>query len=255
MRNVDCAGPVTVTSCHVLDRPEPWPSLEENLHGVAPANENSAVMAQARTPNADRAIREVAAGRPVILYGGPEQNGEADLVFAAALSTTALMTSCVRLTGGLVGVAVTAEQCDQLRLPPQHWSQFAHRRPQCVAVDAVGIGIGTGISAKDRSATAQILADPYATAEQLTRPGHVIPLRAGIGSDYVDAAVRLALLAGQSGAAVVSRLVSEEEPITMAHVPEIYRIANRHQLRTITVAEVLDCAATSRPQRLASAPA
>jgi 3,4-dihydroxy 2-butanone 4-phosphate synthase/GTP cyclohydrolase II len=208
-------------------------------------------MAQARTPNADRAIREVAAGRPVILYGGPEQNGEADLVFAAALSTTALMTSCVRLTSGFVGVAVTPEQCDQLRLPPQHWSQFTHRRPQCVAVDAVGIG--TGISAKDRSATAQILADPRATAEQLTRPGHVIPLRAGIGSDYVDAAVRLALLAGQSGAAVVSRLVSEDEPITMAQAPEIHRIASRHQLCTITVSEILDCAVPSSPRRLAQA--
>jgi 3,4-dihydroxy 2-butanone 4-phosphate synthase / GTP cyclohydrolase II len=253
MRNVHRAGSLTMTNCLVLDRHEPGPRLEEDLHAAAPANVNSAVTVQARTPNADRVIREVAAGRPVILYGGPEQKGEADLVYAAALSTTALMTSCVRLTSGFVGVAVTAEQCDQLRLPPQHWSQFDHRRPQCVAVDAVGIG--TGISAKDRSATAQILADPRARAEQLTRPGHVIPLRAGIGSDYVDAAVRLALLAGQSGAAVVSRLVSEEAPTTMAQAPEIYRIASRHQLCTITVAEVLDCVAPGSLRRLAWTPA
>jgi 3,4-dihydroxy 2-butanone 4-phosphate synthase / GTP cyclohydrolase II len=249
MRNVHCAGPVIVTSCLVRDRPEPRPSLEENLHRAPLANESPTVMVPARTHNADKAIREVAAGRPVILYGGPEQNGEADLVFAAALSTTALMTSCVRLTSGFVGVAVTAERCDQLRLPPQHWSQFARRRPQCVAVDAVGIG--TGISAKDRSRTAQILADPRATAEQLTRPGHVIPLRAGVGSDYVDAAVRLALLAGQSGTAVVSRLVSEDEPTTMAQAPEIHRLASRHQLCTVTVAEILDCADPGSPRELA----
>jgi 3,4-dihydroxy 2-butanone 4-phosphate synthase/GTP cyclohydrolase II len=198
----------------------------------------------------DKAIREVAAGRPVIMHGGHEQDGEADLVFAAALSSTALMTSCVRLTGGFVGVALAAERCDQLRLPPQHWSQFARRRPQCVAVDVVGVG--TGISAKDRSLTAQALANPCTTAEQLTRPGHVIPLRAGVGSDSVDAAVRLALLAGQPGAAVVSRLVSEKDPTTMAKAPEISQIAFRYQLYTITVAEILDCADFAIPARLAS---
>jgi 3,4-dihydroxy 2-butanone 4-phosphate synthase/GTP cyclohydrolase II len=250
MRNVDRAGPITVTSCLVPGRPEPGPSPEERLR-ASPIDEDRTIEAATLTHNADKAITEVAAGRPVILHGGPEQNGEADLVFAAALSTTALMTSCVRLTSGFVGVAVTAERCDQLRLPPQHWSQFAHRRPQCVAVDAVGIG--TGISAKDRSRTAQILADPRATAEQLTRPGHVIPLRAGVGSAYVDAAVRLALLAGQSGAAVVSRLVSDNEPTTMARAPEIYRIAGRHQLCTVTVAEILGWAAPASTGRLASA--
>jgi 3,4-dihydroxy 2-butanone 4-phosphate synthase/GTP cyclohydrolase II len=160
------------------------------------------------------------------------------------------MTCCVRLTSGFVGGAIAADRCDQLGLPPQHWSQFAHRRPQCVAVDAVGVG--TGISAKDRSRTAQILADPRATAAQLTRPGHVIPLRAGVGSDYVDAAVQLALMAGQSGAAVVSRLVSDEEPTAMALAPEIYRLAGRHQLCTVTVAEILDCADQARPRELPS---
>ena len=73
-----------------------------------------------------------------------------------------------------------------------------------------------GQSQASCSRTAQILADPRTTAEHLTRPGHVIPLRAGVGSDYVDTAVRLALLAGQSGAALESRLVSEEEPTSMA---------------------------------------
>jgi 3,4-dihydroxy 2-butanone 4-phosphate synthase / GTP cyclohydrolase II len=250
MRNVDCAGPIPVTSCLVLGGTEPGPSLEESLQVPAVSEVGTAVVG-AHTHNVDKAIAEVAAGRPVILHGGPEQSGEADLVFAAALSTTALMTSCVRITSGFVGVAVTAERCDQLMLPPQHWSQFAHRRPQCVAVDAVGIG--TGISAKDRSRTAQILADPGATAEQLTRPGHVIPLRAGVGCDYVDAAVQLALLAGQSGAAVVSRLVSDKEPTTMARTPEIYRIASRQQLCTVTVAEILGWAAPASTSRLAAA--
>jgi 3,4-dihydroxy 2-butanone 4-phosphate synthase/GTP cyclohydrolase II len=108
-----------------------------------------------------------------------------------------------------------------------------------VAVDAVGVG--TGISAKDRSRTAQALADPLTTAERLTRPGHVIPLRAGVGSAYVDAAVRLALLAGLPEATVVSRLVSKEEPTAMARGSEIARIASRYQLSTVTVTQVLDC--------------
>jgi 3,4-dihydroxy 2-butanone 4-phosphate synthase / GTP cyclohydrolase II len=250
MPNVRRAGPLTMTSCLVLDRSLPRQSLEENLPPAPLAAERPTLMLPAGKHTADKAIREVAAGRPVIVYGGHDQDGEADLVFAAALSTTAQMASCVRLTGGFVGVALAAERCDQLRLPPQHWSQFAHRRPQCVAVDLVGVG--TGISAKDRSLTAQALADPCTTAEQLTRPGHVVPLRAGVGSDYVDAAVRLALLAGQSGAAVVSRLVSEKDPTTMAKGPEISQIAFRHQLCAITVAEILDCADFAIPRRLAS---
>jgi 3,4-dihydroxy 2-butanone 4-phosphate synthase/GTP cyclohydrolase II len=250
MPNVRRAGPLTMTSCLVLDRSLPRQSLEENLPPAPLAAERPTLMLPAGKHTADNAIHEVAAGRPVIVYGGHDQDGEADLVFAAALSTTAQMASCVRLTGGFVGVALAAERCDQLRLPPQHWSQFAHRRPQCVAVDLVGVG--TGISAKDRSLTAQALADPCTTAEQLTRPGHVVPLRAGVGSDYVDAAVRLALLAGQSGAAVVSRLVSEKDPTTMAKGPEISQIAFRHQLCAITVAEILDCADFAIPRRLAS---
>ena len=250
MPNVRRAGPLTMTSCLVLDRPLPRLSLEENPPAAPLAAERPTLLVPAGKHAADKAIREVAAGRPVIVHGGHEQDGEADLVFAAALSTTALMTSCVRLTGGFVGVALAAERCDQLRLPPQHWSQFAHRRPQCVAVDVVGVG--TGISAKDRSLTAQALADSCTTAEQLTRPGHVVPLRAGVGSDCVDAAVRLALLAGQSGAAVVSRLVSEKDPTTMAKGPEISQIAFRHQLCAITVAEILDCADFAIPRRLAS---
>lgn len=250
MPNVRRTGPLTLTSCLVLDRPLPRQSLEENLTPAPPAVERPTLMMPTGKQNADKAIREVAAGRPVIVYGGHDEDGEADLVFAASLSTTARMASCVRLTGGFVGVALAAERCDQLRLPPQHWSQFAQRRPQCVAVDAVGVG--TGISAKDRSRTAQALAEPRTTAEELTRPGHVIPLRAGVGSDWVDAAVRLALLAGQSGAAVVSRLVSEEEPTTMAKGPEIPQISFRHQLCTITVAEILDYADSAIPHRLAS---
>jgi 3,4-dihydroxy 2-butanone 4-phosphate synthase / GTP cyclohydrolase II len=250
MPNVRRAGPLALTSCLVLDRSLPRQSPEQNLPPVPLAAERPALMMPAGKHAADKAIREVAAGRPVIVYGGDEQDGEADLVFAAGLSTTAQMASCVRLTGGFVGVALAAERCDELRLPPQHWSQFAHRRPECVAVDLVGAG--TGISAKDRSLTAQALADPYTTAEQLTRPGHVIPLRAGVGSDWVDAAVRLALLAGQSGAAVVSRLVSEKDPTTMARGPEISQIAFRHQLCAVTVAEILDRPDFAIPRRLAS---
>ena len=250
MPNVRRTGPLTLTSCLVLDRRLPTLSLEENPPTAPLAAERPTLMAAAGKHAADKAIREVAAGRPVIVHGGHEQDGEADLVFAAALSTTALMTSCVRLTGGFVGVALAAERCDQLRLPPQHWSQFAHRRPECVAVDLVGAG--TGISAKDRSLTAQALADPCTTAEQLTRPGHVIPLRAGVGSDWVDAAVRLALLAGQSGAAVVSRLVSEKDPTTMAKGPEISQIAFRHQLCAVTVADILDRPDCAIPCQLAS---
>jgi 3,4-dihydroxy 2-butanone 4-phosphate synthase / GTP cyclohydrolase II len=249
MRHVGRAGPVTVMSARTLDRAQPRRRRQESPLW-APFLPRAA---DARTNGVGKAIGEITSGKAVILLGDSEQAGEADLVFAAALSTTALMAACVRLTSGLVGVALSSDRCDQLRLPPQHWSQFGERRPQCVAVDAVGVG--TGISAADRSQTARLLANPGAKVEQLTRPGHVIPLRAGVGSDYVDAAVRLAVLAGLPGAAVVSRLVSEEAPTGMAQGPEIYRIASRHQLCTVTVAEILDRPASSSPRQLAPASA
>jgi 3,4-dihydroxy 2-butanone 4-phosphate synthase/GTP cyclohydrolase II len=249
MRHVGRAGPVAMISSATLDRAQPMRRCQESPHWARLLPRT----ADTRTNSVGKAIGEITSGRAVILLGDSEQGGEADLVFAAALATTALMASCVRLTGGFVGVALSGDRCDQLRLPPQHWSQFSDRRPQCVAVDAVGVG--TGISAAARSQTARLLANPGAKVEQLTRPGHVIPLRAGVGSDYVDAAVRLAVLAGLPGAAVVSRLVSEEAPTNMAQGPEIYRIASRHQLCTVTVAEILEYGAPSSPRHLAPASA
>jgi 3,4-dihydroxy 2-butanone 4-phosphate synthase/GTP cyclohydrolase II len=229
MRNVCGAGPVELTTCLALDQADPRRS--RGFTGKA------LTVTRLASSSAAKAIQDIRAGRPVVLLGDSGQDGEADLVFAAAASTEALMSACVRLTSGFVGVALPADRCDQLWLPLQHWSQFAHRPPQCVAVDAVGVG--TGISARDRSRTAQVLADPHTTHEQLTRPGHVVPLRAGAGSDYVDAGVRLTLSAGLPGAAVISRLVSEEDPTEMARGPEVLRIARRHQLRTVAVSEIL----------------
>jgi 3,4-dihydroxy 2-butanone 4-phosphate synthase / GTP cyclohydrolase II len=248
MHCVDRAGPVAMTSSDTLERAQPRGRRQQSplWSRMVPGTTDT------RITRVYKAIGEIAAGRAAILLDESEQGGEADLVFAATLSTTALMAACVRLTGGFVCVALAGERCDQLRLPPQHWSQFSEGRPHCVAVDAVGVG--TGISAADRSQTARLLANPGATAKQLTRPGHVTPLRAGVGSDYVDAAVRLAMLAGLPGASVVSRLVSEEAPTSMAQGPEIYRIANRHQLCTVSVAEILDYP-SSTPRQLAPASA
>ncbi|MGH3806357.1 MAG: bifunctional 3,4-dihydroxy-2-butanone-4-phosphate synthase/GTP cyclohydrolase II [Pseudonocardiaceae bacterium] len=192
----------------------------------------------------ERAIAEVAAGRPVIVVDDEERENEGDLIFAAARATPALLAFTVRYTSGYICVALTGEDCDRLDLPPMfHTNQDRRGTAYTVTVDARE-GITTGISAADRSHTIRLLADPDAKSVDFARPGHVIPLRAREGGvlrrpGHTEASVDLARLAGLVSAGVLCEIVSVKDPGEMARRDELEVFAAEHDLALITIADLI----------------
>src|SRR5207302_5672959 len=161
----------------------------------------------------DRAIADIAAGKPVVVVDDADRENEGDLIFAAEMASPELVAFMVRYTSGYICVPLTAADCDRLDLPPMfHTNQDKRGTAYTVSVDARN-GVSTGISAHDRATTMRALADPGATEEDFTRPGHVVPLRARPGgvlrrAGHTEAAVDLCTLAGLRPAGVLCEIVS-----------------------------------------------
>ena len=123
----------------------------------------------------ERAIKEIAAGRPVIVVDDEDRENEGDLIFAAEHATPELLAFMVRYTSGYVCVPLTEAEADRLELPPMyHTNQDRRGTAYAVTVDARE-GVSTGISAADRAHTIRLLASADTKPTELARPGHVIP--------------------------------------------------------------------------------
>lgn len=188
----------------------------------------------------ERAIADIAAGRAVIVVDNEDRENEGDIIFAADAATPELMGFLVRYSSGYVCVALTGEDCDRLDLPAMvARNTDPHRTAYTVTCDAAEGGT-TGISASDRARTARVLADPASVPGALSRPGHVVPLRARDGGvlerpGHTEAAVDLARLAGRAHAGVICEVVSEDDPTTMARTPELRRLADEHGLALVSI--------------------
>ena len=192
----------------------------------------------------ERAIKDIAAGRPVVVVDDEDRENEGDLIFAAEKATPELLAFMVRYTSGYVCVALTDSDCDRLDLPPMyHTNQDQRGTAYTVTVDARE-GISTGISAADRARTIRLLADPTAKATDFNRPGHVVPLRARDGGvlrrpGHTEASVDLARLAGLSPAGVLCEIVSQKVEEEMARREELEVFAADHDLALITIADLI----------------
>lgn len=174
----------------------------------------------------ERAIADIAAGKAVVVVDDEDRENEGDLIFAAEKATPELVAFMVRYTSGYLCVPLDGDTCDRLGLPPMYSvNQDKHGTAYTVTVDARE-GIGTGISASDRATTMRKLSDPASTANDFTRPGHVVPLRAKDGGvlrrpGHTEAAVDLARLAGFTPAGVICEIVSQKDEGSMAQTPEL----------------------------------
>lgn len=188
------------------------------------------------------AIDQIALGRAVIVVDDPARENEGDLIFAASLATPELVAFTVRYTSGVLCTAVTDTTCEQLQLPQMVQNgDEAMGTAYTVSVD-VKEGTTTGISAADRAATIRALADARTEPAQLTRPGHVFPLRARAGGvlarpGHTEAAVDLAVLAGLPPAGVLAEIVRDDGE--MARLPELAEFATEHELCMITIADLI----------------
>jgi 3,4-dihydroxy 2-butanone 4-phosphate synthase/GTP cyclohydrolase II len=190
----------------------------------------------------DAAIAAIAAGKPVVVVDDEDRENEGDLIFAAGRATADLVAFMIRHTSGYICVAMTPTKLDHLQLPPMTQINEDRRgTAYAVSVDARAVE-STGISAADRALTMKTLADSATEPADLTRPGHVMPLRAVDGgvlrrAGHTEAAVDLARLAGLSPAGVLCELVNDDG--TMMRGAQCRAFAAEHDLVMISIADLI----------------
>src|SRR3954464_7901127 len=188
------------------------------------------------------ALEELRAGRMVVLVDDEDRENEGDLVLAAEKVTPELINFMAKYGRGLICLALTEERCDQLRLGPMSSENTAtFGTAFCEAIDARD-GVTTGISAYDRAHTIKVAIDPTTRPSDLARPGHVFPLRARKGGVLVragqtEASVDLARMAGLVPAGIICEIMREDG--TMARVPDLIEFCKEHELKMLTVAELI----------------
>ena len=188
------------------------------------------------------AIQDYRAGRFVIVVDDESRENEGDLCIAAEFATAENIAFMLRYTSGVICVPLTGERLDRLHIPMMvQNNQATFGTAFTVSVDARE-GVSTGISAGDRARAINVLADPNATAYDLVMPGHIYPLRAREGGTLVragqtEASVDLCHLAGLQPAAAICEMMNPDG--TMMRLPQLKRFAARHDLKIISVADLI----------------
>jgi len=190
----------------------------------------------------DEAIEDIARGRMVILVDDEDRENEGDLCMAAEKVTPAAINFMAKYGRGLICLSLTPQRVEELKLPmmtDDNTSQFG--TAFTVSIEAKK-GVTTGISASDRATTILTAIDPKTTPDDLARPGHVFPLRARPGgvlqrAGQTEGSVDLARLAGLYPAGVICEIMNDDG--TMARVPELMEFAGRHNLKIVTVKDLI----------------
>src|ERR1700752_4988404 len=190
----------------------------------------------------EEAVEEIRQGRMVVLVDDEDRENEGDLTLAAEKITPEAINFMAKFGRGLICLALTEQRCDELNLPlmsPINTS--VHGTAFCEAIDAK-VGVTTGISASDRAITILTAIDPKTRPQDLARPGHMFPLRARNGGVLVragqtEASVDLARIAGLNPSGVICEIMNEDG--TMSRVPQLIEFCREHDLKMLTVADLI----------------
>jgi 3,4-dihydroxy 2-butanone 4-phosphate synthase / GTP cyclohydrolase II len=191
----------------------------------------------------EEAIDEFRNGRFVIIIDDEDRENEGDLTIAAQFATPEAINFMARYGRGLICVPMTHERLEQLHIPMMVNHNDSHfGTPFSVSVEARS-GVTTGISAADRARTTQVLIDPKTRPNDLVMPGHVFPLRARDGGVLVragqtEATVDLCKMAGLYPAGVLCEVMNQDG--TMSRLPQLKRFAKRHNLKIISVTQLIE---------------
>jgi len=196
-------------------------------------------MALATIPEA---VEDIRGGKFLIVVDDEGRENEGDLLIAAEKVTPEGINFMARYGRGLICIAMTGERLDELRIPMMvhdNTSKFAS--PFTVSVEAKH-NVTTGISAYDRAVTIKALIEPATRPEDITRPGHMFPLRAREGgvlvrAGHTEAVVDLAKIAGLYPAGVICEVMNEDG--TMARLPQLKRMAAEHGIKIVSVAQII----------------
>ena len=188
-------------------------------------------------------LDELKAGRPVVLVDDPARENEGDLCFAAEFASPELITLLSREACGLICLALDNGICDQLQLP----AMVADNKSRYGTAFTVSIGaskgVTTGISSKDRARTVLAAVDPAAKPDDLTRPGHIFPLRSREGgvlvrAGHTEAIVDLCRLAGLRPAGVICEVIKPDGE--MARVPELIEFCRQRGFKLGCIADLVE---------------
>ncbi|MFJ4965478.1 Riboflavin biosynthesis protein RibBA [Streptomyces sp. ADI96-02] len=200
----------------------------------------------------EQAVRDIAAGRPVVVVDDEDRENEGDLVIAAEKATPEIVAFMMSECRGLICAPMESDELDRLELPQmvEHNTE-SMRTAFTVSVDASAAhGVTTGISAADRATTLRMLAGGTAGPADFVRPGHVFPLRARAGgvlvrNGHTEAAVDLARLAGLRPAGAIVEIAGEDG--VMLRLPELVPFARKHGLTIISIEDLIAYRRGSEP--------
>ncbi len=189
------------------------------------------------------AILAIQNGEMIIVVDDEDRENEGDIIVASELVTPEIINFMTINARGLICVALTEERCEELDLNLMVGKNTSSNETNfTVSVDSIHPEVTTGISAKDRATTIQMLVDDRTRPEQLGRPGHIFPLKAknrGVlrRSGHTEAAVDLARLAGLKPSGVLVEIMNDDG--TMARLPELYKIAQKFNLKLIAIKDLI----------------
>ncbi|MEU8703291.1 MULTISPECIES: bifunctional 3,4-dihydroxy-2-butanone-4-phosphate synthase/GTP cyclohydrolase II [unclassified Streptomyces] len=199
-----------------------------------------------------QAVRDIAAGRPVVVVDDENRENEGDLVIAAEKATPEIVAFMMSECRGLICAPMENDELERLELPQMvDHNTESMKTAFTVTVDAAAAhGVTTGISAADRATTLRMLAGGTAGPGDFVRPGHIFPLRARPGgvlvrNGHTEAAVDLARLAGLRPAGAIVEIAGEDG--VMLRLPQLVPFARKHGLTIISIEDLIAYRRTSEP--------
>ena len=191
----------------------------------------------------EEAIEEIKNGKVIIVVDDEDRENEGDFICAAESITPEIVNFMATHGRGLICASLSEERCEELGLELMVGKNTAvYETNFTVSVDLIGHGCTTGISAHDRFKTIKALVDPETKREELGKPGHIFPLKAkkeGVlrRSGHTEASIDFARLAGFRPAGVLVEICSEDG--SMARLPELQKVAERFQLKLVTIKDLI----------------
>ena len=190
----------------------------------------------------ESAIEEFKKGNGIVVVDDEDRENEGDLILPGELISTESMNFMIKNTSGVVCVPMESEDLDRLKVPPMTTiNEDKKSTAYSISVDSAS-GVTTGISAQDRATTVKVLSNRNSKPSDVTKPGHVFPLRAAQGgvlrrAGHTEAGVDLAKLAGLNPIAVIAELVEEDGSIRKYE--SSYRFAKTNGLKFISIADII----------------
>lgn len=191
----------------------------------------------------EEAIADIKAGKVIIVVDDEDRENEGDFLAAAETVTPEMINFMATHGRGLICAPLTEDRCDELKLGMMVGNNTDPMETAfTISVDLKGHGVTTGISASDRAKTVQALINPETKYHELSRPGHIFPLKAKEGgvlrrTGHTEAAIDFARLAGFQPAGVIVEIMNEDG--TMARLPQLQEVAERFDLKLVSIEDLV----------------